>query len=68
MSYSVENKRVLVVGMVRSGIAAARLLASRGALPILNDLKPREKLAGLEVLEGLNCQWKLGQTPDELLD
>ena len=68
MSYTLENKRVLVVGMVRSGIAAARLLAARGALPILNDLKPREALKGLEVLEGLGCDWQLGQTPDALLE
>ena len=35
----VANKRILVVGMARSGIAAAKLLCKAGAKPILNDSK-----------------------------
>ena len=35
----VANKRILVVGMARSGIAAAKLLCKAGATPILNDSK-----------------------------
>ena len=38
------GKRVLVVGMARSGIAAARLLADRGARVIINDSKTEEAL------------------------
>ncbi len=38
--FQVEGKRVIVVGAARSGIAAAALLARRGARVTLADLKP----------------------------
>ena len=39
--FSVSGQRVLVVGAARSGVAAAHLLASRGARVTLTDRKPR---------------------------
>ncbi|GHU68210.1 UDP-N-acetylmuramoylalanine--D-glutamate ligase [Clostridia bacterium] len=65
---SLDDKRVLVVGMVRSGIAAAKLLLSRGAKPLLNDLKPRSELKDLEVFDGLDVEWALGQDAGGLLE
>ena len=38
--FSVAGKRVVVMGAARSGLAAARLLAGRGALVTLTDLRP----------------------------
>jgi UDP-N-acetylmuramoylalanine--D-glutamate ligase len=38
--FSVDGQRVVVVGAARSGVAAAELLASRGADVILTDLRP----------------------------
>ena len=38
--FSVNGKRVLVVGAARSGVAAAHLLAKRGAQVTLTDAKP----------------------------
>ena len=38
------GKRVLVVGMARSGIAAAQLLCKAGAHVIINDSKAAEQL------------------------
>jgi UDP-N-acetylmuramoylalanine--D-glutamate ligase len=38
--FQVEGKRIVVVGAARSGIAAAALLARRGATVTLADLKP----------------------------
>jgi UDP-N-acetylmuramoylalanine--D-glutamate ligase len=38
--FSVDGQRVLVVGAARSGVAAAYLLARRGARVTLTDLKP----------------------------
>ena len=63
-----EQKKVLVVGMARSGIAAAQLLRSVGAQVTVNDSKPAEQLEGLEVLEGLQLDWRLGCRADELLE
>jgi UDP-N-acetylmuramoylalanine--D-glutamate ligase len=39
MTFSVESKRVTVVGAARSGMAAAELLAERGAVVTLTDLR-----------------------------
>ncbi|HKA21954.1 MAG TPA: UDP-N-acetylmuramoyl-L-alanine--D-glutamate ligase [Blastocatellia bacterium] len=39
------GKKVLVVGIARSGIAAARLLVSQGAVVIANDIKTESELA-----------------------
>jgi UDP-N-acetylmuramoylalanine--D-glutamate ligase len=40
LSFSVEGKRVTVVGAARSGIAAAELLARRGATVTLTEMRP----------------------------
>ena len=42
MNMNVEGKRVLVCGMARSGIAAAKLLISLGARVTITDTKPEE--------------------------
>ena len=44
-----EGKHVLVVGLARSGIAAAELLVRLGAVVTVNDSKPESEL-GEEVL------------------
>ncbi|MGH7438489.1 MAG: UDP-N-acetylmuramoyl-L-alanine--D-glutamate ligase, partial [Polyangiaceae bacterium] len=41
-----SGKRVVVVGLGASGVAAARLCLRRGARVIANDSKPREALSG----------------------
>jgi len=40
-SFTVAGKRVVVVGAARSGVAAALLLARRGASVVLTDVKER---------------------------
>jgi UDP-N-acetylmuramoylalanine--D-glutamate ligase len=53
--FSVSGRRVVVVGAARSGVAAAELLASRGARVVVTDIKPaipdegRLRSAGIEV-------------------
>ncbi len=65
----VEKKRVLVVGMARSGIAAAELLLHHGAVPILSDSKKQEAFAGdLDVLKNTACEFRLGEDPVKLLE
>ncbi|CAN91820.1 UDP-N-acetylmuramoylalanine-D-glutamate ligase [Sorangium cellulosum So ce56] len=49
----VRGRTVIVVGLGRSGVAAARLLNARGARVIANDGAPRERLsAAAAALEG----------------
>lgn len=56
-----EGKKVLVVGMARSGVAAAQLLVKHGAVVTVNDSKTREELGDvLSPLENLPVQWALG--------
>jgi UDP-N-acetylmuramoylalanine--D-glutamate ligase len=42
---NLAGKKVLVVGLARSGVSAARFLASRGARVTVTDRAPAEKLA-----------------------
>ena len=64
---NVEGKKVLVVGVARSGVAVARLLASRGAIVIANDIKPEAQLVGeAEELRKLGVMLSLGSHPESL--
>ena len=53
--FSVQGRRVVVVGAARSGIAAAELLARRGAHVMLTEVRPtfadadRLRAAGIDV-------------------
>lgn len=63
------GKRILVVGMARSGIAAAQLLLHHGATPILSDNKKEDAFGQqLDVLKGTACQFRLGKDAVSLLD
>ena len=63
------GKRILVVGMARSGIAAAQLLLHHGAMPILSDSKTEEAFGQqLDVLKGTACQFRLGEDAVALLN
>jgi UDP-N-acetylmuramoylalanine--D-glutamate ligase len=66
---TVEGKKVLVVGIARSGVAAARLLASRGAMVIANDARPEAELrdAARELRE-LGVMLSLGGHPESLFE
>jgi UDP-N-acetylmuramoylalanine--D-glutamate ligase len=67
---NVADKKTLVLGAARSGIAAARFLAARGAVVALNDQKPLEKWTteavqlksdGIALLPGDVPGWLLDQ-------
>ncbi len=63
-----HNDRVLVVGMARSGIAAAKLLLQHGAIPLLNDQRKADTF-GSELDDFINtpCEFHLGENPVALL-
>lgn len=55
-----KNKRVVVVGLARTGVAVARFLAEQGARVIVTDMKDEEALAPfLEKLRGLDIDFEL---------
>ncbi|EKX95590.1 UDP-N-acetylmuramoylalanine--D-glutamate ligase [Peptostreptococcus anaerobius] len=67
-----ENKKILVVGMARSGLAAARYLLRQGAVLVVNDSKSEEDLKGIcQELESMgDVRFILGRNPntDEVQD
>jgi len=63
-----QGKRVLVVGLAKSGLAAAQLLHKLGAMVTVNDQKPREENEAAQTLEQLGIRVVCGGHPLELLD
>jgi UDP-N-acetylmuramoylalanine--D-glutamate ligase len=71
---NVAGKKILVVGIARSGIAAARLLTSRGAVVTANDYQAEAELVKLEgefsgevqELRTAGVQFVFGSHPEEI--
>ncbi|OPG16222.1 UDP-N-acetylmuramoyl-L-alanine--D-glutamate ligase [Ferroacidibacillus organovorans] len=64
-----KNQRVLVVGLARSGVAAAKLLHKKGAQVVANDASPRESLRSeIETLQPLGIPVVSDGHPFTLLD
>jgi UDP-N-acetylmuramoylalanine--D-glutamate ligase len=62
-----KGKRVLVVGLGKSGLAAARFLSQKGAHVTVNDQKPESELKeALDELKDLNLEQVLGSHPEEI--
>ena len=62
------GKRALVVGMARSGVAAAKLLHKAGAKVVINDSKTADALGdALLPLKGLDIEYALGCPAGECL-
>ena len=65
----IKNKRILILGMARSGVAAAEILVKNNDV-VINDLK-EEQFHDKEVVEKLKkmgVKLILGSHPDDLLD
>ena len=64
-----QGKRVMVLGLARSGVAVAQLLCQNGAKVLLSDKKTKEQLGdSVKALEGLDCEWFVGQGPEAAMD
>jgi UDP-N-acetylmuramoylalanine--D-glutamate ligase len=56
-----KGRRVLIVGLARTGVAAARFLALHKSKVVCTDLKTPEQLGGVvNVLEEAGCHLRLG--------
>ena len=65
MTDDLKDTRVLVVGLAKSGVAAARLLRRLGARVLASDSSPREELtAEARALERESCALWAGGHPD----
>lgn len=65
-----ENKKILVLGMARSGYEAAKYLVKHGNTVVLNDggSAEKQKKEQIEELEKLGVTLIFGSHPDDLLD
>jgi UDP-N-acetylmuramoylalanine--D-glutamate ligase len=64
----VEGKKILVVGLARSGAAAAEFLLSRGARVVVNDAKPESELKDAASLRAKGVEVVTGSHPPELFE
>lgn len=62
------GKKVLVLGLAKSGMAATRLLCHLHAQVVVNESKTLEELQEKEELESLGVQIVAGGQPDELFE
>ncbi|MDJ0754595.1 MAG: UDP-N-acetylmuramoyl-L-alanine--D-glutamate ligase [Ardenticatenaceae bacterium] len=66
---TLANRRVLILGLARQGLAMARYCAAVGARVVVSDLRPADQLQDeLQQLAGLNVETVLGAHPLSLLD
>jgi len=64
-----KNKKVLVVGMAKSGLGTVKTLTKLGAEVYINDIKPEEKLQDLlSEIKGLYKNAILGEHPQNIRD
>ncbi len=55
------NKKISIIGAVRSGIGAARLAKKLGAIPFVSDSGSQEKLMqSIEILKSENIDYEIG--------
>jgi len=64
----VAGKNILVVGLARSGVAAAEFLAARGAQVTVNDAKPETELKDAAALRAKGIEVVGGNHPLELFE
>ena len=63
-----ENKKVVVLGMARSGLAAAEFLRKRDCEVIINDIKEIDDEFTLRDLFSIGVKVVIGSHPDDLID
>lgn len=63
-----NNKKVLVLGLAKSGYEVCKVLSSLNCDITLNDINTNQDEKVIEELESLNIKIILGEHPDNLLD
>ena len=63
----IENKKILILGMARSGVSVAKLLAEYNNNILITDMKEQESTV-LKELHNLNIEVVIKENQEELLD
>jgi UDP-N-acetylmuramoylalanine--D-glutamate ligase len=65
----IKSAKVSILGAARSGLSAAKLLRSQGAIVFVSDKKPREDAAQeIKTLESLGIEHEFGSHTDRIFD
>ncbi|MFC6331364.1 UDP-N-acetylmuramoyl-L-alanine--D-glutamate ligase [Paenibacillus septentrionalis] len=62
-----KNKKIVVLGLARSGVSVAKLFHQLGAVVTVNDRKSREQSPEADELEALGIEVICGHHPDDLV-
>jgi len=66
---NIKDKKVTILGAVRSGTSAALLVQKLGGIPFVSDMAPEEKLIDEKIrLREANIQYEFGQHSDKVFD
>lgn len=63
-----KDKKIIVLGLAKSGTTIAKILHNLGAKVLVNDSKPEEKCPEKEELESLGIRVICGGHPEDLID
>ena len=63
-----KNMKILILGMARSGVAAAKVLKKRDNIVIINDIKEEHDKETIKELKDLGVRLVLGSHPIDLID
>ena len=65
----VKNKKISIIGAVRSGLGAAKLAKQFGAIPFVSDAGSEEKLkASIEVLQKEKIDFEIAKHSEKVFD
>jgi len=65
----IKNKKISVIGAVRSGLGAAKLSKSLGAIPFVSDAGSEEKLkSSIELLRNEKIDFEVSQHSEKVFD
>jgi UDP-N-acetylmuramoylalanine--D-glutamate ligase len=63
------NKKISIIGAVRSGLAAAKLAKKLGAIPFVSDSSSKEKLEkNLAVLDEMKIEYEINAHTEKIFD
>lgn len=66
---NIENKKISILGAVRSGVAAAKLAKKLNAIPFVSDMGSKESLAKtIDELERLNINYETNEHSEKVFD
>lgn len=65
----IKNKRITIIGAVRSGLGAAKLAKQLGAIPFVSDAGSEEKLkSSIEILQKEKIDFEIGNHTEKVFD